>query len=493
MAYTKQFTVRQICEFLQVELPEEYSGIADDTLTNLAYGTKFMQKDGALFLAAVTRQEREAKLDEALEKGVKIVFGSRYCRKLTRIHEVPHVILDNVFGDVIRLSAMIREGVDAKIIGITGSMGKTTTKDMIHAVLSAQFSTGKSAGNSNTIFPVFEYMQTMPKGMRFFIQEFGAATPGVMPRTVQACIPDAGLITNISDAHLDKFETRENLLAEKLKLITQMPAGCPAFLNYDDPLLRQVRLENRPIISYAAENPEAEYHAENLQICDGYMLFDIVCPKRTLSVRLNGYGKYNVGNAVAAAAVGDWAGMSPKKIVSGLAAYRSSGIRQNLVKRSGYTMFIDCYNANPVSMLGAVEVLAGLPVEPEGKRVAVLGGLAALGARSRELHVETGRKIGSAGLDLVLCFGDEDTGAMAESIRAGGTETLFTTDREELEEWMSDRITRKDVTLFKGSHVWDLESSIDEVYGPAAETEPSREGEGLRGGLRKLLDKLKNG
>ena len=466
MAYSTQYTVEQLCALVGAELPEEYQYLANDLLTNVSYNVHFLQEGGAFFLAAQTDEDRAKKLDKAIEAKVKIVFGGPLCRKLPRMQEVPHVIIKNVFDQVIRISAGIREETGVTVVGITGSLGKTTTKEIVFSVLKQRFETLKCLGNQNTIFPILENLQKMPKTAQVFVQEFGAATPGVMPKTVRACMPNAGIITNISDAHLDAFGSRENLLKEKIQMVTQMPDGCPAFLNYDDELLKTVSFDNRPIISYAVDNKDADYYAENIQLCQDYMTFDIVHGRKRTPVRLNAQGKHNVGNAVAAMAVGKWFGMSEKEIAKGIESYKTAGvIRQNLTSVGGYRLYIDCYNANPTSLMGAVNVLNGLEPDQGGKRVAVIGGLAALGEQSRELHVKVGEEIGGSRVDLALCFGNEDSKAMADTIRAGGTAALYTDNREELNAWMRGLITRKDVTLIKGSNLWLMSKSIDQVFG----------------------------
>lgn len=464
--YTTQYTVRQVCQILGVELPAIYENIADDVLTNMAYNTHFLTEGGAYFLAGKTSEDRAEKLAKAIEEKAKLVFIGPASRDLDGLDQIPHILVPNPFDAVITLSATIRDKLGLNVIGITGSLGKTTTKDIIHAVLKQGHVASKSLGNQNTIYPIFNNLQKMPLDTEFYVQEFGAATPGVMPKTERACLPNAGVITNISDPHLDVFGTRENILKEKLQLITQMPEGCPAFLNYDDELLRQVKLDKHPIISYAINNKKADYYARDLKVYDDYMTFDIVHKWRRTPVRLNAHGTHNVGNALVAAAIGEWFGMSQKDIAKGIASYKSVGIRQNLTNVGGYQLFIDCYNTAPVSLLGTVDVVGKLPVTPGGKRIAVIGDIARLGDQAQELHIDTGTKIGASGsIDLALCFGNENAKLMADAIRQAGTAALYTGDRDELNYWMKSLITRKDITLIKGPVARLLSRSIDQVWG----------------------------
>lgn len=465
MGYTIQFTVQQVCDILDVKLPKEYRHIANDTLTNLVYTPRFLTEGSALFLAGKKPGEKEERLAKAIEEKAKIVFCSKLCKDFPRLNEIPHVFVKSPFEAVVRLCAEIRKNMGLNIIGVTGSVGKTTTKDFIFSVLEQDKAAVKSVGNQNIIGPIFNTMQKIPEGTKYLVQEFGIDIPGAMPKTAGACGPCAGVITTISDPHLDAFGSKENILAEKLKLITQTPDGCPGFLNYDNELLRSVRLENHPIVSYAVDNRDADYYADNIEVHEGYMTFDIIHGDRRTPVRVNANGRYNVGNAVVAMAVGEWFGVPLDKIVTGIANYRSEGIRQNLTNVGGYKLFIDCYNTAPVSLLGAVEVLEKLSVEPGGKRVAVLGDIVRLGTEEKRLHRETGEKIGKSNLDLALCFGNENAKIMADAIRAGGTAALYTGDRDELNMWMRGLITRKDITLIKGPVARLLSRSIDQVWG----------------------------
>lgn len=464
--YTTQYTVQQVCDILGIQLPAAYQDIANDVLTNMAYNTHFLTEGGAYFLAGKNPQDRAEKLAKAIEEKAKIVFVGPVSRKLPDLERIPHIVVPDPFAAVIKLSATVREKLGLNVVGITGSLGKTTTKDIIHAVLKQGHEAKKSLGNQNTIYPIFNNLQKMPLDTEFFVQEFGAATPGVMPKTERACMPNAGVITNISDPHLDVFGTRENILAEKLQLITQMPAGCPAFLNYDDELLKKVELSDHPIISYAVNNKSADYYAEELEVFEDYMTFTIVHGDRRTPVRLNAHGTHNVGNALVAAAVGEWFGMTQEAITRGIAAYKSVGIRQNLTNVGGYQLFIDCYNTAPVSLLGTVDVVGRLPIEPGGKRIAVMGDIARLGDKAVELHIDTGKKIGESGsIDLAICFGNENARIMAEAIREAGTAALYTGDRDTLNYWMKSLITRKDITLIKGPVARLLSRSIDQVWG----------------------------
>lgn len=456
-------TIRDICAILNIDVPKEYEYMASDVLTNVSYSDKFIKDGGAYFIAGNKPDEIDNRIQKAIDENVKIVFINKRFADNPNLSKIPHIFCGNVFQAVIKVTSEIRKSKGVKVVGVTGSLGKTTTKDIVCDVLAQKYTTKKSLGNQNTIFPLLENLQRF--NSEFYIQEFGAASPNVMPNTVRACIPDAGIITNISDPHLDVFGSRENILKEKLNLITLMPAGNPAFLNYDDELLKQVELPEHKIVSYAVDNKDADYYADNIEINYDHVNFEIVSKDKRTPVTLHTHGKHNISNAVVAYAVGDWFGLSENEIKAGISLFKASGIRQNLTNVGGYNLFIDCYNIAPISLVGAVEVLEKLNVEEGGRRVAVISDINRLGEFSTKINTEVGQELGKHNLDLVLCFGNHDSEYMSEGIKAGGIETYYTSDREQLNQWMKEKITKKDIVLLKGSVARLLSKSIDQVYG----------------------------
>lgn len=466
MKHKNKFTVKQICQLLDTELPEKYKSIEDEVLTNVAFVVNSLSKGGAFMLSGKSKEDREETLLKALKKNPLFIIAGNASRNIKALKEVPHIIVPNPYDAMVILSSHIRNELGLKVVGVTGSLGKTTTKEIIHSVLSQQYKSNKNFGNRNNTKGIFNSLQQIDPDTEFYVQEFGVAIgKKSMESKVNSCLPNAAVITNISDPHLDHFGSKENILKEKIKLVTEMNAGCPAILNYDDPLLREVKLDNHPIISYALKNKDADYHAENIEFVDDYIKFDAIHKGITTPVVLHTREEHNVANALAAMAVGEWFNVPIEKIVEGLDSFRSEGIRQSLTNVGGYQLYVDCYNTAPVSLLGSISVLERLPVEPGGKRVAVLGDIVRLGTEEKNIHREVGKTIGKSTIDLVLCFGNYNAEILAETIRKEGTAALYTEDRNVLNDWMRGLITKKDVTLIKGPVARLLSKSIDQVYG----------------------------
>lgn len=465
--YVTRYSIKRICEILEIEVPENCKKIQDEPLTNMAYDLKFIQPGGAFFLRGKDREGRLHAIKKALESNVRVIFTIPALKNEPLLQKVPHAIIDRPFVAVQKLSASIRDKIGMKVIGVTGSIGKTSTKDVIYNVLNNGGVASRSLGNQNTIFPIFDNMQRLPLNTEYYVQEFGIKTWNVMPNTVNACVPNAAVVTNIQEPHLEVFGTKENIMGEKLRMAKKMAPGSPVFLNYDDELLRTAheQLEDYKVISFAVDYPEADYRAENIDDKGFRIEFDIVRgDKRTRAV-LNSPGRHNVGNALVACAVGEYFGISERDIVAGIAEYGGGGIRQNIVNVGGYTLFLDCYNTSPTSLLGAVAVLDKLEVGEGGRRIAVMSDMPRLGDEEDLIHEETGRKLGESKLDLAFCFGDDNARILGDALRAQGIEAHYTENREELNQWLRQTVTHADAILFKGSVPRLLPKTVDQVFG----------------------------
>ncbi len=466
MSEIVRYTVRQACEIMGAELPQEYNYLADEVLTNITHSVNTLSPGGAFLLFGKTSEERKSKLKEALAFEQKLIFYTKQCRGMEALKNVPHVQIGNINNCIRSLCVSIRKALDFKVIAITGSIGKTSTKEMVYSVLKQNYNTTKTYGNTNTLNGIFSSFRTITNEVEYHVQEVSMSyTRSAMEMKATTCIPDGVIITNISDSHIEMVGSRKNILKMKKILVTSAPKGTPAFLNYDDKLLKKVVLWRHPKISYAINNKKADYYAQNVKMHNGYMEFEAVHKKRVTPVRINAVGLHNISNALCAMAVGEWAGMPLESILRGIAEYKPEGIRQSLSDIGGYKLYIDCYNAAPMSMVGAINTLEGLKPAKGGRRIAVVGQMLELGKDSPLMHTQVGTEIGKSKVDLVICYGQEDAALMAKAAKEQGKKVLYTNDRKQFEQFLKKRITRKDITLFKASHAIALHKSIDRVFG----------------------------
>ena len=357
------------------------------------------------------------------------------------------------------LGSFCRKRLTLPLVGITGSVGKTTTREMIAEALSAGFMVYKTPGNSNSQVGVPITIAEIPQSAEIGVIELGMSEPGEMERIARVARVDCAVMTNIGVAHIEQLGSQEHILEEKLHIQDGMPAEGILFLNGDDPLLASVvPKEGRKRVLYGLGR-DCDYRAEDLHLEEGYPVFTAVHGDRSVRVRLQVMGSHMVSNAMAALAVADTYGLSMEKAALALGQFKGYKGRQQIFQWGGVTVIDDSYNASPVSMKAGLEVLAS--VKGEGRRIAVLADMKELGLEAVRFHEEIGAYIGEHPLDMVLLLGE-----LASCIGSGMDAARAVTPHIEMdrlaqvEEWLDEHIKEGDCILFKGSNSMKLSEAV---------------------------------
>ena len=357
------------------------------------------------------------------------------------------------------LGSFCRKRLTLPLVGITGSVGKTTTREMIAEALSAGFLVYKTPGNSNSQVGVPITIAEIPQSAEIGVIELGMSEPGEMERISRVARVDCAVITNIGVAHIEQLGSQEHILEEKLHIQDGMPAEGILFLNGDDPLLASVvPKEGRKRVLYGLGR-DCDYRAEDLHLEEGYPVFTAVHGDRSVRVRLQVMGSHMVSNAMAALAVADTYGLSMEKAALALGQFKGYKGRQQIFQWGGVTVIDDSYNASPVSMKAGLEGLAS--VKGEGRRIAVLADMKELGLEAVRFHEEIGAYIGEHPLDMVLLLGE-----LASCIGSGMDAARAVTPHIEMdrlaqvEEWLDEHIREGDCILFKGSNSMKLSEAV---------------------------------
>ena len=357
------------------------------------------------------------------------------------------------------LGSFCRKRLSLPLVGITGSVGKTTTREMIAEALSAGFLVYKTPGNSNSQVGVPITIAEIPQSAEIGVIELGMSEPGEMERIARVARVDCAVMTNIGVAHIEQLGSQEHILEEKLHIQDGMPAEGILFLNGDDPLLASVvPKEGRKRVLYGLGR-DCDYRAEDLHLEEGYPVFTAVHGDRSVRVRLQVMGSHMVSNAMAALAVADTYGLSMEKAALALGQFKGYKGRQQIFQWGGVTVIDDSYNASPVSMKAGLEVLAS--VKGEGRRIAVLADMKELGLEAVRFHEEIGAYIGEHPLDMVLLLGE-----LASCIGSGMDAARAVTPHIEMdrlaqvEEWLDEHIKEGDCILFKGSNSMKLSEAV---------------------------------
>jgi UDP-N-acetylmuramoyl-tripeptide--D-alanyl-D-alanine ligase len=363
-------------------------------------------------------------------------------------------------GAVARLH---RRRFDLPVAAVTGSNGKTTTREMLASILAQQGPVLRNEGNLNNEVGVPLTLLGLASEHRHAVIELGMSHPGEIARLAAIALPQVGVVTLAAPAHLAGLGTVDAVADAKAELYQGLPAGGVAVANADDPrMLERAEASGRRLVTFSA-GPGRRGDVAVLEVLsqgeDG-LRFVLGIGNRELPVHIPALvGTHNAANAAAAAAAGVAMGVTDREIARGLAAVRPVGRRLRLeTLPSGLTLVDDCYNANPASMSAALATLAALarPRRP----VAVLGDMLELGALEVAAHRALGEEAARAGVKLLAAFGPRAR-ATAEAARAAGLPAFHTEDLDELVSWAQAEVRAEDVLLVKGSRGMKLERLVE--------------------------------
>lgn len=380
------------------------------------------------------------------------------------VSEYPVLRVENTRTALLDLARFYRKRFSVFLVGITGSVGKTSTKEMIYGVLSQKFKTLKTQGNLNNEIGLPMTLLGLDCSYRAAVIEMGMSDFGEISRLTKTALPNLGVITNIGVSHLETLGSRENILKAKLEIMDGLQGDLPLILNGDDDLLSTVgEFVDREIIYYGIKNTDAGVTASDIDVQGLSTEFTISYFGKKARARIPTIGEHNVYNALAAFCVGLVSEMTEEEILRGLSQYKPAGMRQNITDYKGITVIEDCYNASPDSMKAALSVLDA--VQTQGRRIAVLGDMLELGDISEKAHYKVGVLAGQSGADEVLCFGPQSENIARGAMSEGMTQVAVFQDKEELSRYLAEHTAPGDTVLFKASRGMRLEQVIQTTYG----------------------------
>lgn len=400
-------------------------------------------------------------VDAAMEKGAVAAVTTR------PVKDHPCIVVSDTREAILKIAAHYRNKFTPRLVGITGSVGKTTTKEMTALALSSSYETLKTQGNKNNeIGMSFSLLQLTPAHKAAVI-EMGMNHFGEIEKLSKAARPDVCMITNIGWSHAETLGSRENILKAKLEILAGAKPGAPLIVGGDDELLFGLKntITDRPVITCGMVNGHCDYTAAHISQEGDMLTFTAVKQgKHLCNVKIPCKGKHHVADALMALAAAETVRCDITAAAEALSAYTPCGLRQHTVEIDGKTLIIDCYNAAPASMKAAIDVLCETPTGAGGKRIAVLGDMMELGARSPELHEDIGEYAAVAGIDLIVAYG-QYAQFIAKRAREMGVTCCSAKTKEEAVNFLSFKAGQGDVVLFKGSRGIHLEEVIKEAFG----------------------------
>ena len=478
----RDLTVARFFEIVEMEMPQHLQHLADRKVDNITADVRRVTENDIYFywqMAVIDRDTTEADeetpLDRALEKKPLLVITDEPCDYAdSLIIEDPRPDHDGVRDVYLKALHYIRSIHKAKVIAVTGSIGKTSTKEMIEAVVRQHYRNPLvSRGNNNSFFSISRNIQDLKRPTNVYLQEVGAFAPRTIEMSARQLDCNMVVYTNISTPHRDQYGSVENTLKDKASLSDYGKEDGIAFVNYDDPMLMEYPFRQKKV-TYSLKNPEAMYFAKDIEVTEDGYSFAIVYrgedgAETSVPAEVHVLGEHNVLNAVVAMAVGHALKLDEEEILAGIAEYRPSGMRQNLIEASGYRVYADCYNSNQIAIENTLSAMDQMTLAEGGRRIAVLGDVLSLGDISEQIHREIGRTIKDHKVDILLCYGNHMRHACEEAA-ADGVDAKFFSDQHRKE--MEDEIRRirrpEDIILFKASHVVNLGSTMDRLFGTDA-------------------------
>ncbi len=394
--------------------------------------------------------------DNAIKNGASIILTERPPEK-----NPPCILVDNINEALFRLATYYRKKERKTVVAVTGSVGKTTVKELCASVLSETQSVLKTEENKNNELGVPLTLLNDTEAETAVV-EVGISRKGEMDVLSAVTAPNIAVITGIGSAHSETLGSKEEIAREKLKILENADKDCTLIIPFDEPILRKYISRS---VTVSTKNSEADYYAENIRFTDNGSEFDLLKNGKTIISKLFVpiIGEHGVLDALFACSVGDICGVLPESIKQGLKKYKAQSNRQNIIDINDIILVDDCYNFSPESALAALSATKIIAEKRKAtKTVLMLGSMLELGSESENLHIALGKEIAKCDFDILITVGE-----LAKNISlgalCGGMQEVYDfsdTERNEAAKTLKKHIVSGAVVLIKGSRKLKMEEFI---------------------------------
>ena len=449
----KNLTLRNITRACQGTYHGNES-LLDREVAGVTIDSRKVEKDFLFVAINGERFNAHQFIPDTIEKGALCVVSHEDLGDT----DYPYILVEATGQALLDIAKLYRDSFDVKVVGITGSVGKTSTKEMIASVLAQKYNVHKTQGNFNnecglplTIFEMNEEHQVS-------VLEMGINHFGEMRKLSTVASPDICVITNIGVAHLEFLKTREGIMQEKTQMFQDMKSGGSVILNGDDPLLSTIGpvKGSDPIFYGLDQNKNVVYATDVEPLGLKGTSCTIHLPEGSFSCVVPIPGIHMVSNALAGSAVGSKLGLTTEEIKRGIESLPSIPGRNHIIQTDRLILLDDCYNANPVSMKASLDVLnMGI-----GRKVAVLGDMGELGPDYAALHRSVGEYAAEIGIDLVCAIGPMSK-EIAEGAASDGTKALWFETKADFLAQTKDILKDGDNVLIKASHGMEFPEIVE--------------------------------
>lgn len=429
--------------------------------TGYSIDTRTLAQGDLFFAIRGERFDGHNFLDAAFQRGaVAAVVSNVRAQEFGKLsNEHPLLVVEDPLAALQTLAAVLRRHWGRRVIGVTGSAGKTTTKEAIAQVLSSRFNVLKSKGNLNNHIGLPLQLLKLQTEHQVAVIEMGMSHAGEIATLAQIALPNWGVVTNVGNAHAENFVDGINGIARaKFELVTALPADGVAFLNADDAYVSQFGRDFHGKAVYFGAGPIVDLRATAIEEAGGSgVRFRVQAGEQSAPVQLQLIGRHNVTNALAAIAVGLEAGISLEESAAALAEMQPGDKRGEIIEFAGARIINDCYNSNPEALKSMIHALAATPAE---RRILVAGEMLELGPGAPEMHRACGKEAARVGIDVVIGVRGNGKSVVAGAID-GGAEALFFDTPQQAGEWLLLSLKPGDAVLLKASRGVRLEQALE--------------------------------
>jgi UDP-N-acetylmuramoyl-tripeptide--D-alanyl-D-alanine ligase len=458
-----KLTLAQIARWLATEAPAGGDAV---TATGYSIDSRTIQPGEVFFAIRGERFDGHTFVAAALKRGAcaAVVARDRVAGLPETIRNGPLLATDDVLAALQRLASSVRRHWGRRVVGITGSAGKTTTKEAVAAVLGARLDVLKSLGNLNNGYGLPLQLLRLEPQHEAAVIEMGMSAAGEIAALARIAAPDWGVVTNVGHAHAESFaDGVAGIARAKYELVAALPRHGIAFLNCDDPYVSQFGRGFEGKSVYFGRGPCADPRAERIEPLGAVgMRIEVRAGSRRQDLHLHLPGAHNASNAMAAIAVGLEAGVPLEACCAALEQLKPEDKRGQVLEIRGATLINDCYNSNPEALKSMIAALAGISAQ---RRILVAGEMLELGREAEALHAACGEAAARAGVDVVIGVrGNAEH--IAEAARSGGAEALFVDTPEAAAEWLREHLQPGDAVLLKASRGVRLERALEALGQP---------------------------
>ena len=434
--------------------------IPDIEITNICTDSRDV-RPGSIFVALCgERFDGHAFVKTAMENGALWAVvqkeGDYGTENLLFVNTTRQAFLD--------IAGLYRSKFSPKVIAVTGSVGKTTTREMIASVIKSEYKTLKTENNLNNEVGVPKTILELDESIEAMVLEFGMVNLGEIRELTVPAKPDIAVITCIGTCHIENLGSRENIKKAKFEIVEGLKKGGTLLLNKDNDMMKDICLPDYNVVYYAVEDASADIRAKDIIEKDGETDFVIVSENSEYPAHIPTMGVHNVLNALAGFGAGVAAGIKPEQCALALADFKNTGMRQKVQICRGVKVVEDCYNANPDSMKAALNTLGAQKIPDGAQKIAVLGDMLELGSVAETSHYETGKLVAEKA-DLLFCFGELSRLIAAGAWKNGMRETAFHFEtKEELSKELRKTAKPGDIIWLKASRGMRFEDIAEAFY-----------------------------